>query len=262
MTMNPIPDSSILRRSPHEASSPPGSEEPNRPAGSSPEYMEKAPSSISLRSISRSSDIMHTCSFSDHDALAAISTPLPDGDDNDGDNNDAPSTLSSFEVHARTGRKQLQAGEPGKAMQSYETALRQKHASLHLESNHVKIIIANVLYDIGWIHSNNNKNWEPAKSVYAFELSRDLFSSCYGPHSYSVAIVLCRLGELYSALCEPEASINALSEALAILLTKKSTKEQLADTWLTLGQQFQLTGQQEEAQDCFAEAKQLCQTDI
>jgi len=164
-----------------------------------------------------------------------------------------------FEMAVNIGQSLHALQRHSEALVYFQKALRFKAKTIHSEPPRIQAVFAEVLFDIGVIHSlplSSNR----IKALQAFQFCLEVRRHCFGSDHPAVASVLYHLACIYASLQQEHTAIELLEEAIAILQFECPQKSHLAEVWATLGRLQHHIGSFDDAMSSFEEAAQLLWT--
>lgn len=170
--------------------------------------------------------------------------------------NDHITKTQLFETAVNIGTELHRKGEYRTAVTFFKHALYLKNKTLAEEPIYVQKLFADVLFDIGVIHSRSNA-YDQAKALQTFQLCIDLRKAIFGSDHPSVAVTCYSMAAVYFSLGDLENAQDLLHEALAILLFKCRNQQHLKNVWIALSEVQKALGDEAEAKSSLVEAAML-----
>jgi Tetratricopeptide repeat len=161
-----------------------------------------------------------------------------------------------FEMSSKIGKSLLALGHCDDALMYFRQALHFKNKTIDLEPPGVQAVFAEILFDVGVIHSHP-LSYNRIKALQAFTLCLDVRFTCFGSDHPAVASVLYNLAIINIALGEEWTAVEQLLEALSILQFHCPQQNHLQEVWMTLGRLQLSLNETEDALSSFEEAAEL-----
>ena len=139
------------------------------------------------------------------------------------------------------------------ALDYYSLALRieNKAAPASIKD---RLLMADILYEIGWIHMRLN---DPVKALHTLDLCLGIRRDLLAWDDKRTATVLQRQASIYKVICDSESAVRVLEELLGILCCSTADSKTLQNTWLELARHQDALGLHSEARSSRAEANHL-----